>query len=78
MSNVFKINSAWLTVILSALGSTAYVLWVTSAKASEIDVAKREILVLQDSDRQQSAILNRLDERTMMILETLRRIEKDK
>lgn len=78
MSNVFKINSAWLTVILSSLGSTAYVVWVASAKASDIDVAKREIISLQESDRQQSAVLNRLDERSMMILDSLRRMEKEK
>lgn len=78
MSNVFKVNTAWLTVILSSLGSAVYVVWMTSAKASDIEVAKREIQALQVSDTQQSAVLNRLDERTLMILDSLRRIEKEK
>lgn len=78
MSRIFKENSVWLTALLSCIGTAAYVIWVTSAKANDIDVAKREISVLQDSDKQQSAILNRLDERSMIMLESLRRIEKEK
>lgn len=78
MSSIFKVNTAWLTVILSSLGSAAYVVWVTSAKASDIEVAKREILSLQESDKQQSAVLNRLDERSLMILDSLRRMENEK
>ena len=72
MSSLIKINSAWLTVVMSSLGTAAYITWLASAKATAIETAQREIITLQDSDKQQSAVLNRLDERTVIILETLR------
>jgi|DEB19_MinimDraft_3_1074340.scaffolds.fasta_scaffold50191_2 hypothetical protein len=76
MSNLVKINSAWLTVVLSAISTAAYITWLASAKASAIEDAQKDIVELQGSDKQQSAILNRLDERTVMILETLKSIAK--
>ena len=76
MSNLIKINSAWITVVISALSTAAYITWLASAKASAIEDAQRDIIQLQESDKQQSAVLNRLDERTVMILETLKSIAK--
>jgi hypothetical protein len=76
MSSLIKINSAWLTVVMSSLGTAAYITWLASAKATAIETAQREIITLQDSDKQQSAVLNRLDERTVIILETLRNLMK--
>lgn len=69
-------NAAFLSIIISSLGTAAYITWLASAKASAIDTAQREILQLQESDRAQSAVLNRLDERTIMILDTIRSIAK--
>lgn len=76
MSNLVKINSAWLTVVLSAISTAGYITWLASAKASAIEDAQKDIVELQSSDKQQSAILNRLDERTVMILETLKTLVK--
>jgi hypothetical protein len=76
MSSLIKINSAWLTVVMSSLGTAAYITWLASAKATAIETAQREIITLQDSDKQQSAVLNRLDERTVIILETLKNLMK--
>lgn len=76
MSSLIKINSAWLTVVISSLGTAAYITWLASAKATAIETAQREIITLQDSDKQQSAVLNRLDERTVIILETLKNLMK--
>lgn len=76
MSNLIKINSAWITVVISALSTAGYITWLASAKASAIEDAQHDIIQLQESDRQQSAVLNRLDERTVMILETLKSIAK--
>jgi hypothetical protein len=76
MSNFIKISSAWLTVVVSSLGTAAYITWLASAKATAIETAQREIISLQDSDKQQSAILNRLDERTVLILESLKSLAR--
>lgn len=76
MSSLIQINSAWLTVVMSSLGTAAYITWLASAKATAIETAQREIITLQDSDKQQSAVLNRLDERTVIILETLKNLMK--
>jgi len=76
MSNLIKINTAWITVVLSAFSTAGYVTWLASAKAAAIEDAQRDIIQLQESDKQQSAVLNRLDERTVMILETLKSIAK--
>lgn len=76
MSSLIKINSAWLTVVMSSLGTAAYITWLASAKATAIETAQRDIITLQDSDKQQSAVLNRLDERTVIILETLKNLMK--
>ena len=76
MSNLIKINSAWITVVISALSTAAYITWLASAKAAAIEDAQHDIIQLQESDRQQSAVLNRLDERTVMILETLKSMAK--
>jgi hypothetical protein len=72
MSTNFKINGTILAAWVSIFATAAYVVWTTSAKANDIEVAKREIMQLQESDKAQSAILNRLDERTVMILDTLK------
>lgn len=74
MSSAFKVNLTWLTATASALGAWASVVWIASSKASDIEVAKTEILELKASDKQQSAVLNRLDERTSMVLETLKEL----
>ncbi len=76
MSNFIKISSAWLTVVVSSLGTAAYITWLASAKATAIETAQRDIISLQDSDKQQSAILNRLDERTVLILESLKSLTR--
>jgi hypothetical protein len=76
MSNLIKISSAWLTVVVSSLGTAAYITWLASAKATAIETAQRDIISLQDSDKQQSAILNRLDERTVLILESLKSLAR--
>ncbi|CAB4155730.1 hypothetical protein UFOVP674_28 [uncultured Caudovirales phage] len=76
MSNFIKISSAWLTVVVSSLGTAAYITWLASAKATAIETAQRDIISLQDSDKQQSAILNRLDERTVLILESLKSLAR--
>jgi hypothetical protein len=76
MSNLVKFNTAWMSVVVSSLGTAGYITWLASAKASAIETAQREIVELKDSDKQQSAVLSRLDERTVMILETLRNLVK--
>lgn len=76
MSNLVKFNTAWLSVVVSSVGTAGYITWLASAKASAIETAQREIVELKDSDKQQSAVLSRLDERTVMILETLRGLVK--
>lgn len=76
MSNLVKFNTAWLSVVASSVGTAGYITWLASAKASAIETAQREIVELKDSDKQQSAVLSRLDERTVMILETLRGLVK--
>lgn len=76
MSNLVKFNTAWLSVVVSSVGTAGYITWLASAKASAIETAQREIIELKDSDKQQSAVLSRLDERTVMILETLRGLVK--
>lgn len=76
MSNIVKINTAWISVVISSLGTAAYITWIASSKASAIDTAQREIISLQASDKEQSAVLNRLDERTVMILETLKTLTR--
>jgi hypothetical protein len=76
MSNLVKFNTAWLSVVVSSFGTAGYITWIASAKASAIETAQREIVELKDSDKQQSAVLSRLDERTVMILETLRNLVK--
>jgi hypothetical protein len=76
MSNLVKFNTAWLSVVVSSVGTAGYITWLASAKASAIEIAQREIVELKDSDKQQSAVLSRLDERTVMILETLRNLVK--
>jgi hypothetical protein len=78
MSAIFKMNTALMSILLSSLGTAGYITWLASSKASAIDTAREEIRHLQESDKQQSAVLNRLDERSLMILETLRRFEKEK
>jgi len=76
MSNLVKFNSAWLSVVVSSVGTAGYITWLASAKASAIETAQREIVELKDSDKQQSVVLSRLDERTAMILEALRGMVK--
>ena len=74
MSNAQKFNVTYLTAIASALGAWASVVWIASSKASDIEVAKEEILELKASDKQQSAVLNRLDERSTMVLDALKEL----
>lgn len=74
MSNVLKLNFTYLTAIASALGAWASVVWIASSKASDIETAKADILQLKESDKQQSAVLNRLDERSTMVLDALKEL----
>jgi hypothetical protein len=71
MSAVFKINTAILSIIGSALATGAAVTWLASAKAADIDVAKQDIQELKTSDKAKAETLSRLDERTAMILKQL-------
>jgi len=81
MSQHFKINSTLLAIIASALGAWGSVVWIASSKANDIEThgtdilsVKQEIKALQDADRSTHALLQRLDERTSMVLENLRSI----
>lgn len=71
MSHVFKINTAILSIIGSAVSTGIFVAWLASAKASDIDTAKGDIHELKSSDKVQSETLSRLEERTAMILKHL-------
>lgn len=71
MSAVFKINTAILSIIGSALATGAAVTWLASAKAADIDTAKADIQELKASDKSKTDTLSRLDERTVMILKQL-------
>lgn len=79
MSHYLKINSAILAVIMSSLGAWGSVVWIASSKAADITAHAEElrkvegdIRKLQDSDRSTQSLLQRLDERTSLILETVR------
>lgn len=73
MSNYLKFNTAWLTVVVSALTTAASVVWIASSKAKDIETQAADIHALKAADRSTQALLQRLDERTVLILETLRR-----
>lgn len=78
MSALAKVNVALVSVLISALGSASFVVWQASAKASDIEFAKKDIgainekiKVLDQSDKENSRTLERLDERTIAILRLL-------
>jgi hypothetical protein len=80
MSQQFKINSTLLSIICSALGAWGTVSWIASSKASDIEShaqaihkVKEDIELLKASERTANALLQRLDERTTLILETVRK-----
>lgn len=79
MSQHFKVNTTLLSIIASALGAWGTVAWIASSKANDIttqgtDLRKVEhdIETLKTSDRATNALLQRLDERTILILETVK------
>ena len=78
MSTTFKINTAVLSIIGSALVTGVTVTWLASAKAADIETAKADIRELKTSDKSKSEILSRLDERTGMILKQLEKLTTSK
>ncbi len=74
MSNLLKINATLLSMVGSALGTGCIVVWIASAKASDIDTAKSDIHELKAADRTKSETLSRLVERTELILKQLESI----
>lgn len=73
MSQHSKINGTLLSVIISAFGAWGNVSWVASSKAQEIMSQGEDIQALKAADRSTQALLQRLDERTIRILETLQK-----
>lgn len=58
--------------VLASLGSAV---WVGSAKNKELDRLKVDVGEVMASDGEQNKTLSRLDERTQLILDTVKRIE---
>ena len=60
----------------SALASVGSAIWFGSARSSDIDHLKVDVDTVLKSDFDQGKTLSRLDERTALILESVRRIEQ--
>lgn len=80
MSNVVKINAAFFSILGGVVVTSASVIWFASAKASEIDSTKIEVFSLRNEmeelrkrEMEHSKTLSRLDERTVQILELIKR-----
>lgn len=75
MSSHVKINAALLSIIGSALATSVWIVWLASARASDIDTAKHDIQELKEAERDTGLSLSRLDERTVLMLKKLEAIE---
>ncbi|CAB4163632.1 hypothetical protein UFOVP806_33 [uncultured Caudovirales phage] len=62
--------------VCSAAASLGSALWFGSSRSSDIDHLKVDVDMVLESDRQQGNTLSRLDERTGLILESVRRLEQ--
>lgn len=62
--------------VASFLMSGASALWFTSAKSHEITRLKSDVEAVVRSDDEQGKTLTRLDERSILILESVRRLEE--
>lgn len=60
----------------SAVASLGSALWFGSSRSSDIDHLKIDVDAVLKSDAEQGKTLSRLDERTNLILESVRRIEQ--
>ena len=73
-----KQNMAFWSVLGTAAGTAVTVIWMASAKASDIETSKTaietvksEVRTLQEKERSHGETLSRLDERTIAILRIL-------
>lgn len=80
MSNIVKINAAFFSILGGVVVTSASVIWFASAKASEIDSTQLDVMVLKNEmselkkrEMEQAQTLSRLDERTVQILELIKR-----
>lgn len=64
-----------LAATASVLASLSSAVWVGSAKNKELDRLKVDVGEVMASDGEQNKTLSRLDERTQLILDTVKRIE---
>lgn len=70
MPTQIKINMTCLTIILSSLGTAAYIIWIAGAKARDIEVAQVDINSLKGSMMRVESITTTLEERSKLMLAT--------
>ena len=65
-----------IATVASFLMSGASALWFTSSKSTELTRLKEDVESVSKSDAVQSSTLSKLDERTVLILAAVRRLEE--
>lgn len=75
MPTQIKINMTCLTIILSSLGTAAYIIWIAGAKARDIEVAQVDINSLKGSVVRVESSTTTLEERSKLMLDMQRTME---
>lgn len=76
MSFRVQLSASILAAIASCLMSVGSAVWFTSAASNDISRLKVDVEAVKVSDGEQGKTLTRLDERSIIILDTVRRIEE--
>jgi cytochrome oxidase Cu insertion factor (SCO1/SenC/PrrC family) len=71
-----QLSLSLVAAVASFVMSGASALWFTSSKNTEMTRMKSDVEAVVKSDDEQGRTLTRLDERTIIILDTVRRLEE--